>query len=251
MIEQWLDKFPCSSLNRPMPRLTRQRQQVAILGAAELDRRERPPLHDDAWDVWGCNSLWARAIDDAGLLRADAWFELHPLSAQTEQELLNMLTCPVPLYVLDDVQVQFLEQAKQDVHYPARWEAFPFSVIQEKFPWQNYYTCTFAYQIALALYLGYETIGLWGMELWQGSVRERRIELPCVTYWIGIARGMGVRMVTPTYSRLATYPYRYGYDYDADVQRSASDDRELGVRCATEMMQRHRQITDVQRKAPA
>ncbi len=87
----WLARVACSKLNG-LPGRTR----VALIGASQLDKDERPPFEDPTWDVWSCNSLWHLCKDTNGLFRADAWFELHPLSVQTAQERRDMDDCPVP-----------------------------------------------------------------------------------------------------------------------------------------------------------
>src|SRR5690349_23207184 len=71
------------------------RKWVAILGASQ--ELQPPILSDPQWEVWGCNSLWNYHRDFEGQFRADLWFELHPLTEQTDQELQDMVDCPVPL----------------------------------------------------------------------------------------------------------------------------------------------------------
>lgn len=194
----WLKDMPCSPLNGKPGR-----KKVAIVAASALGE-ERPPLEDNTWDVWSCNSLWRQCLDTTGRLRADAWFEMHPLAVQTAQERTDMHDCPLPLYVLGE---------PLETH----WRRYPIDEIVHKFGGRDFFSCTFCYQLALAIILGYTTIGLWGVELWQGSARERTIELLGVTYWLGVAQGRGVKVVLPEYSRLLWHPLRYGYDYDAEA----------------------------------
>jgi hypothetical protein len=186
---------PLSSLNGQPPR-----KKVALVGASQLDKAERPPLEDKTWDVWGCNSLWPLCMDTQGRFRADAWFEMHPLSVQTPQERLDMDDCPVPLYVLGK-------------ELQPHWRTYPLTSIRQQFGERDYFTCTMCYQVAVALVLGYQEIGLWGMELWQGTPRERTTELRGLEYWLGIAKGRGVTVTLPDYSCLIQHPYLYGYDY--------------------------------------
>ncbi len=80
-----------------------------------------------------------------------------------------------------------------------------------------------AYQVALALVMGYTTIGVWGMELWQGTARERLAECRCLEYWLGVAKGMGVRVVLPAYSCLLLHPLLYGYDYQEEADYTAGE----------------------------
>lgn len=198
--------------------------KVALVGASMLGD-DPPPIEDDDedWEVWGCNSLWRKHLDSQGRFRADRWFEMHPLSAQTDQEMQDMSDCPVPLYVLYKM---FIPQSV----------VYPLEDIRKRFGERDYFTVTFAYQIALALLEGYKEIGLWGVELWQGSTRETRIEFPCLMYWLGLARGMGVKITLPSYSKLLWHEHLYGYDYDEDVRQSKIDDAYVAERWHREQM---------------
>ncbi len=182
----------------------KRRNKVAIIAADPSF--SQAPFNDREWEVWGCNSLWNFCKDKHGDFRADKWFEMHPMSVQTPEELRAIHDCPIPIYHLGDATQ---EQAPHGTTYPL-------PEILEVFPYQ-YFTCTFAYQIALALYQGFTTIGLFGVELDHGTARERMVEKACVEFWIGIALGSGVQVATPEGSRLAHQSNRYGYDYHEEV----------------------------------
>ena len=99
-----VDSFERVSLSPLNGAKAMQRDRLLLVGASLTPRmcEELAPLLDDpAYDVWGCNSLWNLHLDRAGRFRADAWFEMHPLAAQTPQERRDMDDCPVPIYVLD------------------------------------------------------------------------------------------------------------------------------------------------------
>ncbi len=208
VVTDWLTKLERSPLN-DHPR----RGKVALIGNSMLGP-ERPPLEDPTWDIWGCNSLWKRCLDKQNRFRADAWFELHPLSVQTPQELEDMHNCPVPLYVLD---IEPRPKGLTD-----HWRCFPIDLIRDQFGHRDYFTCTMCFQIALAIQLGYRTLGIFGMELWQGSSRERLIELPAMLYWMGLAKGAGMEIVLPGYSKLASFPLLYGYHYHQEDKMAQS-----------------------------
>lgn len=168
-------------------------RQVAIIGAGP--GRERAPYGDPAWCTWALNEIPQRA-----------WtrhFELHPMSVQSERDLDILARQDAPCYVLElDARV------RHAVRYPLeRVRAAGF---------RDYFTCTFAYQIALALTDGFEVIGLWGLSLSRGTGRERLVERACVEYWLGVAEGRGVRIVED--SGLARQPYLYGYDYHEEME---------------------------------
>jgi len=169
------------------------------------------PLGDPEWEIWGCNSLWPQCTDKDGAFRATRWFELHPMSVQTEAERKAIETCPVPIYTLEDES----RWAKTSVVYPL-------DQVLKTFRYR-YFTCTFAYQIALALMERFTTIALCGVELWQGTPRERYVEKACVEFWLGAAAGLGVELVLPEGSRMTQQALLYGYDYHAEKAKVEQD----------------------------
>jgi len=68
---------------------------------------------------------------------------------------------------------------------------YPIENIIEEFG-SDYFTSSVAYAIALAVYFGAEEIKLYGVALsFEG---EYYFERPCVEYWIGFARGKGIKV---------------------------------------------------------
>lgn len=183
---------------------THQRDKVAIIGC----QREYIPtsvMNDPTWEVWGCNSLWNVARDDRGRFRADRWFELHPMFAQTDMELHKIKTCPVPIYTLG-----LEEFAHNSVIYPL-------GRVERLWPFR-YFTCTFAYQVALAIADRFKEIGIFGMELMYGTARECTFERACLEFWLGVAYGKGIKVHFHSKLRLCRHPFRYGYDYDKESE---------------------------------
>jgi hypothetical protein len=105
--------------------------------------------------------------------------------------------------------------AGQDCENP---NAVPYLIedIVAKYP--DYFAVTFAYEMALALHEGFSEIGLFGVELPRGTLRERTVEWACLHFWIGLARGRGIRVTLPADSPLVWHPARYGLEYDAEVE---------------------------------
>ena len=180
------------------------RSKVGIIAANESFAIA--PFSDPEWEIWGCNSLWRYCRDEHGLFRADRWFEMHPMSVQTVQEEADIWACPVPIYLLDVGTETF----------PPHGIEYPLEAVLARFPY-HYFTCTFAYQIALALHEGFTTIGLFGVELNKGTSRERIVEKACVEFWMGLALGQGVKVIIPDDSALANQSALYGYEYAQEV----------------------------------
>lgn len=94
-------------------------------------------------------------------------------------------------------------------------------------PWDaqdDYYACTPAYMLALAIHEKYERIGLWGIDCAGDS--EFAKELQCIAYLMGLAQGRGIEVLlpqgptnllkydgsaTPFGTVRLTYPRRYGF----------------------------------------
>jgi hypothetical protein len=174
-----------------------------LYGAGHL--RNQAPLDDPDWEVWALNLC--TPLDAAGRLRADVWFDLHQRVAQTPDDLRWIAACPAPIYVPPDL----CDASANAVAYPlAEVEALLGS----------YFTCTFAYQIALVIYERRATdLALYGVELAYGTLRERTVEWACTAYWLGRAVSAGVRLHLPDRSTLCQHfdRLRYGFDYVAEL----------------------------------
>ena len=182
--------------------IDKRREHVAIIAANHS--YANAPFNNPDWEIWGCNSLWNYCRDQFGDFRADRWFELHPLSVQTKEEMKAIESCPVPIYLLEP------SSSPKSIEYPL-------GDVLLHFPY-NYFTCTFAYQIALAMHEGFKTIGLFGVDLDTGTARERTVEKACVEFWMGLALGSGVRIALHDQSKLAHQDNLYGYRYHDEMQ---------------------------------
>ena len=189
---------------RAVPR----RSKVAIIGAGRT--RNQAPWEDPAWEIWGINEIAQK--------RADRWFELHPLSVQTDAEMDWLRDCPKPVYLIDTPPPEI----PMGVRFPLE------KVIGLGL---DFFACTFAYQIALAVLEGFETIGLYGVDLPWGTPRERLYESASVHAWVGFALGCGRRVIVPAdgallqhppLGRIHPRPRRYGFDYHEEKDAVAA-----------------------------
>jgi len=172
-------------------KVTPKRKKVAIVACGQT--RYKAPYDDNDWEFWGLNEI----PQD----RADRWFELHPIEVQRYQEMEFLKKCKKPVYLLD------LNGAiPKGVRYPIE------KVLSVEGA-RDYFTCTFAYQVALAIYEGFEEIGLWGVPLFKGSPREQTFERMCLEWWLGLAIGKGIKVTTHPEDKLMYHPHRYGYNY--------------------------------------
>lgn len=189
------------------------RNKVAIVGFSDKVHKQAP-YNDPEWDVWGFNMSNRMDFmkDRQGRWRGDRHFDLHPLSVQSPDDMAWIRHCPVPLYLTEpylanpqarvypllDVRTHFLEYCELP-----------------------YFASSFAYALALAMYEGYQTIGLFGVDLDWG--RERLVEHGNLAFWVGLARGLGFTIYIPPGSRFLTHPALYGFDYWAE--KDAVEDR--------------------------
>lgn len=192
------------------------RRKVAIVGGGKT--RTAAPFDSYDWEIWACNSMWSICRDKAGCFRADRWFEMHPMSVQTPEEMKAIHNCPVPLYTLERLEQ---DECPNSVRYPLEQ-------IMGRFK-RPYFNNTIAYQIALAIHEQFSTIGLFGIDM-DGTSREAICEKACVEYWIGIALGAGIQVDLPKGSSLATQEYLYGYNYHEEVKEvDGIKDRAVGM----------------------
>ena len=186
-------------------------RKVAIIGAGY--GRDAAPWKSRDYVIWGINEITQK--------RATVWFEMHPLEVQSAKDLVALERIETPCYVLDDPAVWKMPftiasnggtVSFAGVPHPVR---YPLERLRAA-GFREYFTCSFAYQIALAILDGFEEIGLWGVSLHLGTPRERLLDRACVDYWIGFAEGRGIKVVED--SGCARRPYLYGYDYDAEKE---------------------------------
>lgn len=191
--------MPETILDAAAGRVRCEHTKVAIIGANY--RRDLAPWEETASPESWC--WWA--LNEIPQPRMDRHFELHPMEVQSARELAWLAACTVPCYLLTpDPRVP------SGIGYPLEW-------VLERTGGRRYFTCTFAFQIALALAEGFKEIGLWGVDLDLGTARERLVEKPCVEYWLGLAEGRGVNILLPSGSTLLSRDFQYGYDYHDEL----------------------------------
>lgn len=191
------------------------RRKVALIGFEEANG-QTAPMNDPDWEVWGFNMGNRMGIhyDAQHRFRADRWFDLHPREPQSVLDMAWIDACPCPIYL----PTKFT--ANPNAY------AFPLEAIEQHFadsydvP-RGYWCSSFAYAVALALFEGAQTIGLFGINLNWG--RERIVERANLEFWLGLAKGQGVTIVLSPKSKLLTHPARYGFEYEAERQAVIAD----------------------------
>lgn len=194
------------------------KKKVAIVAGSAS--RDDAPYDNPEWEIWGCNEMSYK--------RFDFMFELHPMDVQKE-ELEYLRKCKKPVYVLDAKDAKFYG-IKKPIEYPLK------EILEQQ--WAiSYFCCTMAYQIALAIYKGFETIGLWGLRMDIGSPRERTVESASIQWWLGVAKGKGIEVIWdehPAKNRLL-----YGYHYYEEIARVDSWLYQLAIHTIYRLGGRH------------
>lgn len=220
------------------------RRKVAIVAAGPS--RVYAPYRDDEWEMWALNAVAPR--DHTGLLRVDRWFEMHEMHAQSELDLSWIERCPVPMYLVPAAAVKAIADSLYVVAVDARENMrarhvhvphpvrYPLEAVEKAFG--GYWACTFAYQLALILLenkhrsegFRITDVGLYGVDLANGTMRERTLEYACVSWWLGYMEASGIAIHLPPHCRLGRHPYRYGIEYSDE-----KNDTEVYVKRLREM----------------
>jgi len=178
-------------------------KKVAILGMGEgWDAAKK----EDYDEIWAVSPLVLRRDD------IDLAFQMHNLDwSAAGEEYLKLRGDRESFWESIDV----INEKKIPIMLQAEHVFYPDGIV---FPLDEmpaiYFTSTFAYMLAYAIYLRVEEIDLFGIPLaLEGEYREQR---SCVEFWIGFAAGRGIRVTVHGVTiLLSAIPYDglYGYDY--------------------------------------
>ena len=198
-------------------------KRIGIVGAAidpdELKERGQ------GWELWGVNNLFHKFED----IQFSRWFEIHDiqwdgnrfirrgrslehfggLSISGYMKELNALD--IPIYMQRE-----WKSIKKSVKYPRE-------EIEERFG--NYWGCSFAWMVALAIMEDADEINFFGVAL---GGNEYFFQRASTEFIVGIAIGQGVKIHMDESSALLTSNYVYAFEEDFDLiyllhGRAASD----------------------------
>jgi len=159
--------------------------------------------------VWGINELhgypWYKV---EGVSR---WFQLHHKESFTREHHLNHWEWlqeehPFPIYMQ-----QVYDDVPSSVKYPLReiQKELIGNFYRGEEKMEKLFTSTMSYEVALALYEGYERIELFGISLVLGGEYAHQRE--ALAFWNGKADGMGVEVWMPEECALLMAPL-YAYE---------------------------------------
>ena len=183
-------------------------KQLAIVGTTDslLDA----PYDSKDWEIWGLNGAYQ------AMKRYDKWFDLHDMKVLKE--------CHKPEYF------EFMTKAGKNLTLNKKYKdypdakVFPYKELVEKYG--NYFTNTIAWLVAYAIEQSPEEIGIWGVNM--ATDTEYAKQRPCCEYYMGIAKGKGIKITVPEASELLQGAHLYGIEENNPIMlKMPSKEREL------------------------
>ncbi len=189
----------------PVPRT---KNKVAIVGFAPSSMTDVRTMFDDPdLEIWSLNQLYMAFPDIVE--RTTRWFQIHHRTSY-DQTILRDHSHHQWMAKQEKFPIYTQEQ-NSDVPMSIR---FPKETIMGVFG--NYWTNSISWEIALAIYEGFEKIYLFGIDMAQDS--EYSFERPSVEFFLGWACGVTGdknRIVIPEKSDILKTLWIYPYDDSA------------------------------------
>ena len=194
-------------------------KQVAIVGGGKS--WIRAPFDNPEWDIWA----HASCFEGMSSHRIDRWFDVHRPSVRAGEKTWSpryraWLTCPeaegrtAPVYVLDGFTPEpdkpTIENHEIGNHCVVPWADMQAWLVARGAVDQEYVTSTGVWMFQQALFEGATTIGIWGLDYEEHG--EYLVQRPCLEYWIGFARALGVKVYVSATSPVARDAHIYGFD---------------------------------------
>ena len=171
------------------------KKKICIVGFAP--GLEIAPYDDPSFEFWGINEMYmAKAVK-----KIDVLFELHNYNwiceGKRHKEHIDWLRkARIPL---------MMQQHFEDIPYSI---PFPRKVLEEAYG--SYFTNTISWEIALATHIGVDEIHIYGVNM--ATDIEYQSQRPSCEYYIGLARGKGIKVYIPPESDLLKCFYQYGFE---------------------------------------
>lgn len=204
--------------------------KIALVGTCPSSRM-LAPYDDPDWKIWTCSP------DNVGKLpRVDAWFEIH--GDLDWENPPKWEASYIPWLNEQDftLYVQLTKLFPKGVAYPKE------DMVKEFGPY--WFTSTIAWQMALAIHQGVETIGLYGMDMatrWE-YVNQR----PAIIYFAQVAAQRGISVYAPPECDVLNPPPLYGYSVTTQMGRKLHiRDRELRGRVAAALERKQRIVQEL------
>lgn len=167
---------------------------LALVGFAP-NSRHLAPFDNPEYEIWTLNHAW----NYDWMKRWDVLFDLH-----TEDHLRRQIEKSEEdkkhwewLHQDHGDKIILMQEKYDDIPNSQR---FPIEEMRKRFG--NFYTSSFAYMMAYAIYKGYKRIDSYGFDMKADS--EYNYQRDSAEYFLGLANGMGIDIGIPQNSELLT-----------------------------------------------
>jgi len=182
-------------------------KKVAIVGTSHSWLLA--PFKDETIEIWGVNNGFINIKDK----RKNRWFDVHTIEHRTDGNWYRRWKTEFRGQRVNDY-IEDLKNLGCPVYMQQVWPEIPNSV---KFPIEKvmsyfgkYITNSISMQIAYAIVENFGEIQLWGVDMSAGT--EWAYQRPNAEYFIGLAVGIGVKVLVPAESDLLKTLYMYAYE---------------------------------------
>jgi len=178
------------------------KKYLALVGFAP-NNRHLAPYDNPEYEIWTLNHAW----NYEWMKRWDILFDLHSMDhlqrqvdkADEDKKHLEWLKQD------HGERIILMQEVNEEVPNSKR---LPIEILRKKYG--NFYTSSFAYMMAYALYLGYKRIDVYGFDMEAES--EYNYQKDSAEYFLGLAIGLGVDIGIPKGSSLLTGTVYAFYD---------------------------------------
>lgn len=210
-------------------------KKVALVGTA-VTSRHMAPVDDPSWDIWGCSLGNAGFTGRDVLKRISAWFEMHSIVDMTGPE--NRGWTLKYFAWLREQSFPVIMQGQNDL-VPAA-QVFPLELMLKRFG-KNWWTSTLAYMMAYAIYLEYDEIAIFGVDM-ANDEEFYSGQRDSMRRWIEIAEENGIKVHIPWESSLGKPRPLYGYDEATPLGRRLSVLKHLTAKKRAEDVQKRQSL---------
>lgn len=185
-------------------------KKIAIVGCS--DTRDQAPFDDESFEIWGVNNLFYH------IPRWTRWFEIHLIEHNGNRWIrrgdLFFKKQPVEEYIAG------LAKHKTPIYMQRQWPEIPTSTpypIKEIITYfGDYFTNTISYMIALAIYeiitkydIAKSELHVYGVDMAVDT--EYHWQRPSCEFFLGWAKGLGIKTFIPPQADLLKIRYLYGF----------------------------------------
>jgi hypothetical protein len=198
----------------------RPEKRIAIIGTAPTFRST--PWDDPTLECWCLNDMHVM-----NLPRADRWFDLHPLDKlyfRKEGQPVFAGDVPAGYFVRPQGHLEWLRKQTIPVYVQDAAQlgspnavTFPREAIEAKFG--KHFASSPAWMIGLALLEGVTELHIYGIHL--ATEWEYLKQKPNMTFLLGLAAGLGVKVVLPKGCPLLAETHQYAFEEDPDTPKTA------------------------------